>query len=50
MQVNYSANRNKILQLKEGIENYRIGGYDTLLFNAISRGYYGTIFGSPTKG
>lgn len=46
MLINYSRNINKILELKEGIDNYKIGGFDTLLFNAIAGGYYGTIFGS----
>lgn len=44
--VNYSMNRNKIRELYPGITTHPIGGFDTLSFQALVGGYYGSIFGS----
>ncbi len=46
MLVNWSANRNKIIDIAPGVNRYNIGGYDSLSFSAIPGGYYGSIFGS----
>lgn len=46
MLVNWSANRNKINDIYPGVTRYSLGGYDTLSFNAVPGGYYGSIFGS----
>ena len=43
--VNFSANKNKILELADGVEEYSLGGYDNLRIVAKVGGDYGDIYG-----
>ena len=45
-QVNFSQNKNKIIELEKGIEEYRLGGYDNLKIIAKAGGNYGEIWGT----
>lgn len=45
-QVNFSQNKNKIIKLEEGIEEYQLGGYDNLRIIAKAGGNYGEIWGT----
>ena len=44
--VNFSANKNKILELADGVEEYSLGGYDNLRIVAKVGGDYGDIYGT----
>ncbi len=44
--LNFSANKNKILDLADGVEEYSLGGYDNLRIVAKVGGDYGDIYGS----
>jgi hypothetical protein len=44
--VNFSTNKNKILALAEGVEEYSLGGYDKLRIVAHVGGEYGDIYGT----
>ena len=50
MQLNFSKNNNKIIELLPGKENegmtYTLGGYDNLYVYAVSGGNYGEIWGT----
>lgn len=50
MNLNFSRNRNKIIELLPGEENknmtYTLGGYDNLYIYAVSGGNYGEIWGT----
>ena len=43
---NISHNRNKIIDLYEGVERYDLGGYDNLRVYAVKGGNYGEIWGT----
>lgn len=45
-QFNYSNNTNKIIDLYEDIQFYRLGGFDNLSILAEAGGLYGEIYGS----
>lgn len=45
-QVNFSTNKNKIIELADGIEEYNLGGYDNLKIIAKAGGNYGEIWGT----
>lgn len=44
--LNFSANKNKIIDLADGVEEYSLGGYDNLRIVAKVGGDYGDIYGS----
>ena len=44
--VNFSANKNKIIDLADGVEEYSLGGYDNLRIVAKVGGDYGDIYGT----
>ena len=44
--LNFSANKNKILDLADGVSEYSLGGYDNLRIVAKVGGEYGDIYGS----
>ena len=44
--VNFSTNKNKILALADGVEEYSLGGYDKLRIVAHVGGEYGDIYGT----
>lgn len=44
--VNFSTNKNKILDLADGVEEYSLGGYDNLRIVAKVGGEYGDIYGT----
>ncbi len=44
--VNFSLNRNKIIELTDGVDQYSLGGYDNLHIYAIAGGNYGEIWGT----
>lgn len=46
MMINFSKNNNKIIDLGEGIEKYKLGGYDNLNVYAVTGGNYGEIWGT----
>ncbi|WP_430810011.1 MULTISPECIES: SusC/RagA family TonB-linked outer membrane protein [unclassified Carboxylicivirga] len=46
MQINYSKNENTIEELAEGVERYKLGGYDNVLIDATVGGMYGEIYGT----
>lgn len=46
LMLNFSMNRNKIIELADGIERYKLGGYDNLAVYAVSGGNYGEIWGT----
>lgn len=46
MLLNFSQNRNKILNLADGVKNYALGGYDNLHIYAVTGGDYGEIYGT----
>ena len=43
---NFSTNKNKILELADGVEEYSLGGYDKLQIKAKVGGEYGDIYGT----
>ena len=44
--VNFSTNKNTILELADGVEDYNLGGYDKLSIKAHVGGGYGDIYGT----
>ena len=44
--LNFSANKNKIIDLADGVEEYSLGGYDNLRIVAKVGGDYGDIYGT----
>ena len=44
--LNFSTNKNKILDLADGVEEYSLGGYDNLRIIAKVGGEYGDIYGT----
>ncbi len=44
--VNISHNKNKILELADGVKEYKLGGYDELRIVAMVGGDYGEIYGT----
>lgn len=44
--VNVSHNKNKIIELADGVEEYSLGGYDNLRVVAMVGGDYGEIYGT----
>lgn len=44
--LNFSTNKNKILDLADGVSEYSLGGYDNLRIVAKVGGEYGDIYGS----
>lgn len=44
--VNFSHNKNKILELADGVEQYSLGGYDNVQVYAVVGGDYGEIYGT----
>ena len=44
--VNFSTNKNKIISLADGVEEYSLGGYDKLRIVAKVGGEYGDIYGT----
>ena len=44
--LNFSTNKNKIIDLAEGVEEFSLGGYDNLRIVAKVGGEYGDIYGS----
>ena len=44
--LNFSTNKNKILALADGVEEYSLGGYDKLRIVAKVGGEYGDIYGT----
>jgi len=44
--VNFSTNKNRILELADGVEEYSLGGYDKLRIVAHVGGEYGDIYGT----
>lgn len=45
-QVNFSTNKNKIIELADGINEYTLGTYDNLKILAVAGGNYGEIWGT----
>ena len=45
-QLNFSANKNKIISFADGIEKYQLGGFDNLRVYAVVGGNYGEIWGT----
>lgn len=45
-QINFSQNKNKIIELADGIDEYQLGGYDNLKIIAKAGGNYGEIWGT----
>ncbi|MGN0056698.1 MAG: SusC/RagA family TonB-linked outer membrane protein [Phocaeicola plebeius] len=45
-QLNFSTNKNKIIELADGISEYNLGGYDNLKILAVAGGNYGEIWGT----
>ena len=46
---NASTNKNKILDLADGVEEYKLGGYDNFKIVAMVNGEYGDIYGTRFK-
>ena len=46
MMLNFSHNKNKIIELADGVEQYSLGGYDNLQIYAQVGGDYGEIWGT----
>ena len=46
MNLNFSKNENKIIELAEGVKQYPLGGYDNLKVYAVAGGNYGEIWGT----
>ena len=44
--LNFSTNKNQILELADGVEEYNLGGYDKLRIVAHVGGEYGDIYGT----
>ena len=44
--LNFSTNKNKIIDLADGVEEYSLGGYDNLRIIAKVGGEYGDIYGT----
>ena len=44
--LNFSTNKNKIIELADGVERYELGGYDNLKVYAVAGGNYGEIWGT----
>ena len=49
MSLNYSFNRNTIIDLSEGIDTYPVGGFDALRISAKVGGSYGEIYGTTFR-
>lgn len=45
-QINYSANRNKIIELTPDVTTYNLGGFDALQISAVTGENYGEIYGT----
>lgn len=46
VQLNYSANRNKIVELTDDVTTYGLGGFDALQIIAVTGQNYGEIYGT----
>lgn len=44
--INFSTNKNRIIELADGVEEYSLGGYDKLRIVAHVGGEYGDIYGT----
>lgn len=49
LSVNYSNNKNEVLELSEDVTQYRLGGFDDLQVLAVAGAKYGEIYGSKFR-
>ncbi|MGV3656714.1 MAG: TonB-dependent receptor domain-containing protein, partial [Chitinophagaceae bacterium] len=49
MMFNYSANRNKIIELAENVTSYPLGGFDDIAVRAVVGELYGDIYGTQYR-